>query len=204
MIVGLTGPTGAGKSTVSRIFEKRGYAVINADSVARDIMAPDGVCIRQLALTFGEDIVKEDGTLDRQLLARRAFKDKESAKLLNDITHPRIFLRTLEMCRELIDGGKNKILFDAPVLFESNSDIMCDEVVAVLAPREVRIERLMKRDGISREDVERRISAQHSDEYYKKRAGFLIDGGRELPQVELCARMICAKLDTQFAMRSFD
>ncbi len=189
-IIGLTGPTGAGKSTVSRVFEENGFAVINADRVAREIMEPGGVCILQLSLVFGSDIVKEDGTLDRRLLAKRAFADKSSAKLLNDITHPRIFLRTLEKCRELIDGGQRLILFDAPVLFESNSDLMCDSTVCVTAPESVRTERLMKRDNISRQAVKQRISVQHGDEFYISRCDYHIDGGKPLDDVKKAAKII--------------
>lgn len=194
LIAGLTGPSGSGKSTVSKFFEKSGYTVINADKVAREIMDPDGTCLKQLSLAFGSDIINSDGTLNRRKLAEKAFADREKTQLLNDITHPQIFLRTLKLCRESIDCGKNKILFDAPVLFESNSDIMCDAVVSVIAPREVRIERLTVRDGITREEIERRLDSQQPDEFYISRSDYVIDGGEALSEVEEKTNMIIKRL----------
>ncbi len=194
LIAGLTGPSGSGKSTVSKFFEKSGYTVINADKVAREIMNPDGTCLKQLSLVFGSDIINSDGTLNRRKLAEKAFADREKTQLLNDITHPQIFLRTLKLCRESIDCGKNKILFDAPVLFESNSDIMCDAVVSVIAPREVRIERLTMRDGITREEIERRLDSQQPDEFYISRSDYVIDGGEALSEVEEKTNMIIKRL----------
>lgn len=194
LIAGLTGPSGSGKSTVSKFFEKSGYTVINADKVAREIMDPDGTCLKQLSLAFGSDIINSDGTLNRRKLAEKAFADREKTQLLNDITHPQIFLRTLKLCRESIDCGKNKILFDAPVLFESNSDIMCDAVVSVIAPREVRIERLTMRDGITREEIERRLDSQQPDEFYISRSDYVIDGGEALSEVEEKTNMIIKRL----------
>ena len=194
LIVGLTGPSGSGKSTVSAFFEKAGFTVINADKVAREIMSPDGVCLKQLGLAFGSDIINEDGTLNRRRLAEKAFSDKERTKLLNDITHPQIFLRTLKLCRESIDSGRPRILFDAPVLFESNSDLMCDCVISVIAPREMRVKRLAQRDGLSEAEIERRLSAQHGDDYYAARSDFVIDGGKTLEEVGRAANEIIAAL----------
>ena len=193
-IVGLTGPTGAGKSTVSKCFERFGFKVVNADEIARSVMEPGSVCVAQLALAFGRSILDPDGNLNRRRLAEKAFAAPNATQLLNDITHPQIFLRTLKVCHEYIDAGERRILFDAPVLFESSSDIMCDCVVSVVAPKEVRIERLMKRDGLPRESIEKRISAQHPDEFYTKRSDFVIDGGAALADVDSQAKKIIEAL----------
>lgn len=182
-IVGLTGPSGAGKSTVSKVFEECGYTVINADKVARELLTPNSPSVKLIAFYFGDDIVLEDGSVDRRKLAARAFGSKEKTELLNLVTHPQICLRVLALIRKSIDEGNGKILFDAPVLFETNFDIMCSRIISVTAPREVRIQRLMLRDKLPREDIERRINAQHDDEYYKYRSHIVIDGGRELDRV---------------------
>lgn len=194
MIVGLTGPTGAGKSTVSHVFREAGFRVINADEVARSVMQPGSVCAQQLAIAFGSDIILEDGNINRRLLAGRAFSSPENTWLLSEITHPGIFLKTLAMCRSFIDSGDKRIVFDAPVLFESNSDLMCDSVVCVTAPREVRAQRLMKRDNLTREEIERRISAQQPDEFYMQRSDFTIDGGAELEEVKESVRKVIAQM----------
>ena len=199
-IVGLTGPTGAGKSTVSKIFERACYKVINADEIARTIMEPGGVCASQLTLAFGKSILNADGTINRKRLAEKAFASQGATKMLNDITHPQIFLKTLERCREAIDSGSPLILFDAPVLFESNSDIMCDAVVSVIAPKETRIERLMQRDSLPRQAIEQRISAQHPDEFYTQRSDYVINGGASLEDTERQTREIIEKLEKERAL----
>ena len=190
LIAGLTGPTGSGKSTVSWEFEKAGFAVINADLVAREIMQPDSVCLKQLALVFGDDIILPDGSADRRLIALRAFSSPENTAILNDITHPQIFLRTLKRCREFINSGKSRILFDAPVLFESNFDLMCDVVISVIAAQEVRLKRLIERDGITEQEVRRRMSAQKSNDFYTLRSDHVINGGQTLE----CVRARAAEI----------
>lgn len=192
-LIGLTGSTGSGKSTVAEFFRQNGYIIIDADKIARQALAKNSSCLKQVCGVFGDDILNPDGDLNRQKLAERAFSSSENTQLLNDITHPWIFLQVLKMCRQNIDSGKNKLLFDAPVLFESNSDIMCDAVVSVTAPKEVRLERLVKRDGLSEEQIRKRMSVQHDDDYYTSRSDFVIDGSLFLDEIKDKVREICDK-----------
>ena len=184
VIVGLTGATGSGKSTVSEFFKENGFVIINADDIAKKALMSGSSCLKQVCGAFGDDILNTDGTLDRQRLAQRAFSSKENAQLLNDITHPWIFLQVLKICHENIDSGNKRIVFDAPLLFESNSDIMCDCVVSVTAPKEVRMQRLVKRDGLTREQIEKRMSVQQSDEFYIDKSEFVIDGSKSLEEIK--------------------
>lgn len=193
-IIGLTGPTGSGKSTVSGFFRESGFVIINADDIARKALAPDSSCLGQLCTAFGSDIVNQDGTVNRQLLAGRAFASKEKTSLLNNITHPWIFLEVLRICRENIDSGRNRIVFDAPVLFESNSDIMCDSVVSVIAPKELRIKRLVRRDGLTKEEIEKRILAQNDDEFYISKSDYVIDGSSSLDEIRLKVNEIITEI----------
>ena len=195
IIIGLTGPTGSGKSTVSAFFREQGFEVINADELARSVVSQGSVCLKQLALVFGSDIIDGNGRLDRRLLAKRAFSSKENTALLNEITHPHIFLRSLKACREYIDSGKKKIVFDAPVLFESNSDLMCDAVVSVIAPKATRITRIAQRDGIDVKSIEERIHAQHYDDYYINKSDYVIDGSEPLEQVRANVLSIIERID---------
>ncbi len=195
IIIGLTGPTGSGKSTVSAFFREQGFEVINADELARSVVSQGSVCLKQLALVFGSDIIDGNGRLDRRLLAKRAFSSKENTALLNEITHPHIFLRSLKACREYIDSGKKKIVFDAPVLFESNSDLMCDAVVSVIAPKATRITRIAQRDGIDVKSIEERIHAQHDDDYYINKSDYVIDGSEPLEQVRANVLSIIERID---------
>ncbi len=183
LIVGLTGPSGSGKSTVCKAFLDRGFSVINADEIAHSVLAEDKACALALCAAFGSDIAADGAVIDRKLLAERAFSSKENTQLLNDITHPAIFLRTLKTCRRLIDSGNRRIVFDAPVLFESHAEIMCDCTVCITAPENVRIDRLKMRDGLNENAVRKRLSAQHGDEYYTSRSDHCIDGGRPLEDV---------------------
>lgn len=192
IIVGLTGPTGAGKSTVAAFFKENGFIIIDADSVARQALRSESSCLMQLCSVFGDDILNSDGTVNRQALAARAFSSKEKTQLLNDITHPWIFLQVLKICRENIDNGRRCILFDAPVLFESNSDIMCDAVVSVTAPREIRLQRLIKRDGLTEKQLKSRMSAQHDDGFYSSKSDFVIDGSLTLGEIEREVKTIIA------------
>ena len=190
-IIGLTGPTGAGKSTVSNFFRENGYIIINADEVARKAFEPGRICLKQACAVFGRDILNPDLTLNRQRLAKKAFSSKQNAQLLNEITHPWIFLQVMKICRENIDEGRNKIIFDAPVLFESNAEIMCDCVVSVVAPKELRMQRLIVRDGLSREQLEKRMSVQQSDEFYIQKSDFVIDGSKGLDDIKSDINRIC-------------
>lgn len=192
-IVGLTGQTGAGKTTVSEFFSNTGFEIINADLIAREAMEKGSSCLKQVCAAFGEDILNSDGTLNRKVLAQKAFSSKDNTKMLNEITHPWITLRVMQLCREHIDHGKTLILYDAPLLFESCGDIMCDFTVCVTAPEKIRLERLMRRDGLSSEKIMERMKAQHDEDYYKERADHIIDGSRSLSEIEETVRMICRK-----------
>lgn len=197
-VIGLTGQTGAGKSTVSEVMIQYGCAVIDCDKVTR---APDlysGDCLEELKKAFGRDIEKEDGTLDRRLLANRAFQNREATETLNRITHPVIFTRLraeIAKCRE--NGAKN-IVLDAPTLFEAGADVLCRRVVSVLANADVRRARIMKRDGLTSEEAQRRMGAQHPDEFYAGRSDFVLDNTVSVSKesvYEMLTAMGCAVLE---------
>lgn len=193
VILGLTGPTGAGKSTFCTHLVQSGFFPIDADKLAREALLPGSSCVSQLKLVFGEDIQGQDGQINRGLLASRAFSSRENTQLLNDITHPWIFLRSLKLMKEKISEGERLFVFDAPVLFESNSDLMCDLVACVMADRETRISRIMNRDKISRESAQLRLSAQHSDSFYTSQSDFVIDGTGDGEYLSNMALMIKRK-----------
>ncbi len=168
-IVGLTGPTGAGKSIVSELFAENGFYVINADSVAREAVETEQV-LSDLTKHFGDDIVI-DGVLNRKLLAERAFSSKENTKTLNSITHPAI--------SKLISGyidkcGCDFILLDAPQLFESGEHNRCFKTVAVLSDEQLRLERIVLRDKIPLEQAQLRMSAQYDDSFFVKNCNYVI------------------------------
>lgn len=174
IIIGLTGQTGAGKTTISRVMQKLGCSIIDADKVARGVVGSEE-CKKKLIGEFGSDIYS-NGELNRRLLAKKAFSNKKSTQRLNEITHPYILKEIKNYINELAYSGKDIIVVDAPLLFESGMDSLCDKVVVVVSPVEVRANRIIKRDNISRQEAELRINAQNNQEYYTKRADYIIDG----------------------------
>ena len=174
LIIGLTGPTGAGKSTWTAALKNLGCRIIDCDQLAREaVQDPD--CIKNLQRAFGEDLILSDG-LNRKELAKRAFQDAEHTKLLNQITHPVIRALLEKKLQSLSKESVPAIIIDAPQLFESGLDSRCDFIAAVLAPKEIRIKRLQKRDGISAEEVLSRMSVQYSDDFFRKHSDFILDG----------------------------
>ena len=168
-IIGLTGPTGAGKSEAARALAATGCAVVDADRVSRTaVEQPE--CLSALAVAFGEEILRPDGTLDRRMLAWRAFETQEKTQLLNDITHPRILQYMKQQMQDALDSGAKAVVVDAPLLFESKLDAVCQVKIAVLAPAEVRLQRICARDGLSEEEAARRMKIQPQDDFYIVRA----------------------------------
>lgn len=163
--IGITGPTGAGKSYVSKKLEERGFKVVYADKIAREVTENNPELLSQLSKEFGNDIIKPDGSLDRQLLAKLAFPFR--AKRLGEIMHPAIMERS-------INEASGLCVFDASQLFEARAEKYCQSVVSVLADTETRIERIIKRDGVTREQAVNRICAQHDDRFFIEHSDYVI------------------------------
>lgn len=193
MLVGVTGPSGAGKSCVVEEFARLGFCVIDADAVAREVVMPGEPVLERLAAEFGDDIIAPDGTLERRLLAARAFASEEKTIRLNGIMHSSIVERMIRRADICAAEGKNS-LFDAPLLIEAGLDVMCDVCVAVIAPEETRIERLMKRDRLPREELLRRLRRQHDDGYYTSRCGYVICNDGDLAGLRLEAARIAREI----------
>lgn len=164
--VGLTGPTGAGKSYVCEIFRQKGFKIIDCDKIAHELTAKNAPILTELANEFGEDIVK-NGELDRKLLASRAFDTKEHTKKLNLILHPAI----AEKCKGEAQG---LTVLDASQLFEANMQNDCYKVIGVLADEDVRIKRIIARDNITEQQAKLRMSAQFDNDYFIDNCDYII------------------------------
>jgi dephospho-CoA kinase len=158
--VGVTGGIGSGKSVVCDMLRERGVAVYNSDQRAKELMASDPQLREQLTQRFGEECF-EGGELNRGYLASRVFGNKEELEALNAIVHPRV-LEDFEAWAEAEEGLY--VVLESAILFESGFDSKVDVTVAVMAPDELRIERTMLRDGVTREQVEERMRNQLSDD----------------------------------------
>lgn len=173
LIIGLTGQTGAGKSTVTEAFEKNGFVILDCDAITRELQQKSDVLAR-LSAVFGEQILLEDGTLNRKMLAAIAFSEPKQTERLNNIMVPLIKAELNTRVARAQTEGKRYILLDAPTLFESGVDKMCDRKVSVLAAEEVRLQRILSRDGITEEQARLRMSAQKKDAFYTVRSDFVL------------------------------
>ncbi len=165
-VIGLTGPTGAGKSLVADTLRAAGLPIVDADRVARQITEPHTDCLKNLCAAFGDEILQDDGSLNRKELARRAFATPETTEQLNRITHPAIMAAIKQQLEDLTDEGHPLAVLDAPLLYEAGADALCDRILTVTAPAELRLARIMARDGLDREAAMMRMNAQPSDDFY--------------------------------------
>lgn len=186
-VTGLVGPSGAGKSTVARLLVERGFRLVDCDGLTRRDDVYDAGCIEALCRAFGPEVAP-GGRLDRRVLAGRAFRDEAGARLLGEITFPPI----IRAVRREVASSSSPVLLDAPTLFEAGLDSICRDILTVSAPREVRLRRVMERDGLDEAGALMRFRAQHPDSYYIERADYVVEnsGGALEPRIErLCAMM---------------
>lgn len=172
-IVGLTGGIGSGKSTVTDYLISKGFPVLDADKIAREIVLPGSEMLIRLASVFGNQILLEDGRLNRKMLADMVFSDQEKKRTLDGLMHTRI----LELIHDkILQFREEKVVFiDAPLLFETGLDQSTDEIWVIDADDETRIKRIMDRDGLEREEILKRISAQMSRDEKNLRADVILD-----------------------------
>ena len=184
-IVGLTGMSGAGKSTVSRIFARSGFYVVDCDGAARDTARAGSPFLRELAMRF-DGFVTPDGTLDRAAVAAVIFADSEKRELYNKIIYPYITYNVIMQIKRAACDGKRFVLLDAPTLFEARLDCICDAVVSVIADISLCQKRIMQRDGLTERQACARLSAQHDADFYVSRSAYVIENSGS--QSELCRK----------------
>ena len=175
MIYGLTGGTGSGKSTVAEYLKEFGCTVVDADIIARSVTEKGSEVLKKLSDEFGQEIIDENGELIRKKLGSIVFQDSEKLEKLNEIMRSSLdekFEKALRQASE--ERLYGKVFFDAPTLFESKREHFVDRIWVVIADRNTRIERIMKRDGLSREEVEKRMQNQLPDDVKAARADVVI------------------------------
>jgi dephospho-CoA kinase len=163
-LIGLTGQTGAGKSTAAGILAGLGCGVIDGDALAREAVLPGSPVLAALAQRFGHDIINSDGTLNRGLLASRAFADETARRALNAITHPAITALAAQRAEALC--GSRAIVVDAAALLESALAALCDHIIVITAPEALRLRRILARDGLTPEAAQTRVRAQRKMDYH--------------------------------------
>jgi dephospho-CoA kinase len=181
IIVGITGNSGCGKSTVCDYLKNMGAYVIDADKLARDITEPYGLAYNDIISEFGEEILTDKGFIDRKKLAALIFSSKEKQLKLQDITHGHILKAMLNEAHSIGEKVKNAVvIFDAPLLFESGLNKKCDWVWVVDSDYENKIARIMNRDSLTETEAKRRLNSQTDPEILKKKAdGVIMNNGTE-------------------------
>jgi dephospho-CoA kinase len=162
--IGLTGGIGSGKSTVAQMLHARGAAIIDADAIARSVTAPNGAAMPAIAQTFGEDFITTDGALDRERMRAHVFKEPSAKQALEAIIHPLVTQETQRQAQAAIEQGFRTLVFDVPLLVESGTRwrTQVDRVLVVDCAETTQIERVVARNGLSRETIQNIISAQAS------------------------------------------
>lgn len=188
MLIGLTGPTGAGKGTASAIFRKYGIPSIDADKVYHELLLnPESPCTQALASAFGKGILCKNGCVDRKKLAGMVFGHPDTPNRLhklNTLTHTYIMAKVKEMTEKYRKEGARAVLLDAPQLFEAGADRECDRLIAVLSEKEKRLSRILARDGLSAEAAEKRIFAQQDDSFFRARCPVILENNGSVAELE--------------------
>lgn len=194
--IGLTGGIGSGKSTVAKLLDHEGFPVVDADKIAREIMEPGSPILDEVAAAFGDDLINEDGSLDRGELARRAFVDKPSTEKLNSITHPAIRAESERRFAAAEAAGEPAVIYDMPLLVELGMHRAMDLTVVVDVDAEERVRRLTMSRGLDEADARARIAQQIDDATRTAAADIIIDNNGDeehlKPQVEKLVQQIRA------------
>jgi len=183
MIIGLTGGIGSGKSTVSRLFEKQGFPIVDVDKIAHEIVKPNQAAWKEIVDYFGENILLPNNEIDRKQLGNIIFQDHLKRQKLNEITHPIIISTTLSQIEKLRCTYEH-IIVDMPLLFESKRESLFDKIIVVYVDKVLQLDRLMQRDQISKETALQKISAQMDLEIKRKKADIVIYNDQGIENTE--------------------
>jgi dephospho-CoA kinase len=160
MIIGLTGSIASGKSTVSNMLKEKGYPIVDADKIARQVVEPGTPVIKEIAEHFGDEVLNEDGSLNREKLGKRIFKSEEERKKLNSIIHPAIRNEMIRQKEQWISKGAGTVILDIPLLFESKLQSFVEKIIVVSVTPEIQKQRLIARNELNEQEAADRINSQ--------------------------------------------
>jgi len=195
-VIGLTGGIASGKSTVSRMFQRMGARVVDADVIARRIVEPGRPAYRDIVRAFGRQVVAPDGTLDRKRLGAQVFADPKKLARLEQITHPRIAREARREIAAHRRAGAPLVVYDAALLVEKGWYRGLDGLAVVSVPKKVQLQRLMGRDGLSRSAARQRLRAQLPLAAKLKVADYVIDNSGSLEQTEAQVKQLWRQLSS--------
>lgn len=181
-IIGITGSSGAGKTTVSRLLnEKENIEVIDCDEVAKKITIPGNIYLETIKKELGDKYILSDGNLNRKMLAEAIYTDKEKLEKLNKITFKYVVEEILNEIEKINTQKDIEIIaIDAPLLFESELNKKCDYIISLIADEKIKIDRICKRDGITPELARKRLKIQKEDSFYTEKSDFVIVNNDEI------------------------
>lgn len=194
-VIGLTGQTGAGKSTVRKLLKAKGAAVIDADFVAHEVADNNLSCLTDIVEHFSCMVLDEKGKLNRRALGRIVFSDRKKLALLNKIMFPYIVSAIKGQVTAYEQAGAQIIVIDGATLIESGCAKMCSVLVSVTADEETRLTRIIHRDGISKRDAVRRVSAQNPEEFYIKASDYVIKNNGTPGDLERAAEKVLDEIE---------
>jgi dephospho-CoA kinase len=160
MIIGLTGSIASGKSTVSNMLKEKGYPIVDADKIARQVVEPGTPVIKEIAEHFGDEVLNVDGSLNREKLGERIFKSEEERKKLNSIIHPAIRNEMIRQKEQWISKGAGTVILDIPLLFESKLQSFVEKIIVVSVTPEIQKQRLIARNELNEQEAADRINSQ--------------------------------------------
>ncbi|AXH99436.1 dephospho-CoA kinase [Sporosarcina sp. PTS2304] len=160
MIIGLTGSIASGKSTVAHMLREKGYPIVDADIIARQVVEPGNPLLDEIEKIFGSSVIREDGTLHRENLGIIIFNDEQKRKQLNELMHPAIRNQMVHRKEQYIKQGYETIIMDIPLLFESKLQDYVEKILVVSVTQEVQKRRLIARNQLTDQEAEARIASQ--------------------------------------------
>ena len=185
LVYGLTGGIACGKSTVAKMLLDKGFPVIDADIVAREVVAPNTIGLQKIVEHFGADVLQADGSLDRKKLGDLVFQDSEARKKLESITHPRIFQNIASQLAEYRKQGHSFAFVEAALMVETGSYRLYEGLIVVGCEEEQQIQRLMQRNDLTKEEAQHRIVSQMPISEKKKMADFYVDNSSSMEHLSL-------------------
>lgn len=194
VIIGLTGMSGAGKTTACTVFSDFGFSIINCDMVSRIVVEKEKPALKELIVRFGESAVLSDGTLNRKYIGNLIFSDEKERYAFNEIIYPYISYEMIITAIKYIESGSRVIILDAPTLFESGTDCLCDYIVSVVSGIESCIERIRKRDNLTSEEAKNRLLSQNPPDFYRSKSDFCVENTGSVDEMKNQVRIIAEKI----------
>ena len=193
-LVGLTGGIASGKSTVAKILESLGAAIVNADTLSREVVGTGREALKEIVAAFGAEVLQPDQTLDRQKLRTIIFNNPDARRKLESIIHPRVRALAEQRIREHTAAGYGVIVYEVPLLFEGNLHEWLRPVILVACDVDTQLQRLQQRDGLDRAQAQKHIDAQMSLAEKRRLADYVIENNGSLDELKRQVEAVLEKI----------